>query len=510
MDVTRIRVQIFGTPLKDTYCTTFGGVGSGKGVSFFRNSIHNLISAVEARVFKRKIGQEWSYVDETPHAVGIYLQDETFTHALKANVRTAAPMTDDQFIQNYRGRRRRVYESARQSLRQNDLKRSDADCKCFLKKEKDIPIDKPEAIPRVITFPDPRFGMCFGKYVKSIEHKLFQAIDETFGQEVVMKGKNYETLGQIIYDKWNKFQDPCSIDCDVSRLDSCISNEAQQFYHKLTSFFFDGHDREDYKILCEMQLDVKVRGRATDGTIEYKSSGLGSGQMNTSQMGVFVVCFVLYKMFERYDLNLELINCGDDFTVIGERYEVERYSTLCQAWFQQYNLTLKMEGLNEIIEGINFCQTNPVRVNGSYRMVRNPLTALIKDSTSIDNLTNASLKAQYLHAISCTGIATHGGIPIFQESYAMYGRYAQEYRKYITSKRGLKRSMRTTLKDSSMLYWGKGLACRYQEISDETRYSFYLAFGLDIVSQKHIEKYYSTVELHTTPAHEHIGDRQLW
>lgn len=505
-----MRVRREGNALKDTYLTTFSGVGDSARVSFFRNSIHNLLVAVEARVFRRKVGDEWKYVDETPHENGIYFRPSKFVTEFKKHVDPVAPMTEQEFVEHYKGRRRRVYEKAHESLQEEPVTKQDAECKCFLKKEKDISSDKPDAIPRVITFPDPRFGMSIGMFVKPIEEGFFDCIDQVFGSKTVMKGLNYLQVGKEIENKWNRFANPRSMDGDVSRLDSCISNEAQRLYHELALEFYSGDERSIFKQLCEMQLDVKVKGRAGDGSLSYQSSGLGSGQMNTSQMGVLIVCYILFELIQFHNLDLEVVNCGDDFTVIGESRTVKTFAKVSKQFFAKYNLTLKLERENDIIEGINFCQTNPVKVDGVYRMVRVPRTAAIKDSSSIDNLVSTSQKCRFLHAISCAGIATHGGIPIFQEVYKMYARNSSAMRSKLTSKRSIKKSYRTNIADHSMLYWGKGLSCSYKSITPETRFSFYLAFDIDPKAQKDLEKYYRQHYISDLITRDEIGDERLW
>jgi hypothetical protein len=477
-------------------------------VSFFQSSIHNLQNAVEARVFRRKVGDDWNYIDATPHEPGVYHSQE-FEDAFDEHVELVAPMTEQEFVQHYRGRKRKVYDQAVKSLSHVPLKIEDADCKAFLKKEKDIASDKPDAVPRVITFPDPRFGLCFGRFVKKIEHPFFDAIDRVFGSKTVMKGLNYEEVGKEISRKWNLFTDPASIDGDVSRLDSSISDEAQRLYHRFVQKFYAPGDKEEFAELCEMQLGVDVRGRAQNGSVQFKSSGLGSGQMNTSQMGVFIVCFILYCLFREYDLELELVNCGDDFTVIGERQTVLRFQGISKQWFSKFNMVLKMEPLNEIIEGIEFCQTHPVLFREGYRMVRNPLNALTKDAVSIDHLKTTTRRCAYLHAISCSGIATHGGVPIFQDVYRMFSKSAARLRSDIKSKRGLKRSYNYRLDDNSMLYWGKGLNCSYSHISSDTRFSFYLAYDIDPVTQMQIEAHYRTLEISDCIQTHTYGDAYL-
>jgi len=422
---------------------------------------------------------------------------------------TVTPMTEEEFPQHYCGRRRKVYLDALESLRERSLSKSDADCKCFLKKEKDIASDKADAVPRVITFPSPRFGLSFGRFVKPIEEHLFRAINEMFDSEIVMKGKNYVEVGRLIHEKSQQFIDPWFMDCDVSRLDSSISDEAQGFYHKVAQMFYDGHDRDEFATLCRMQLNVLVKGRAGDGGVRYRSQGLGSGQMNTSQLGVLIVCLIILDIKNTYKLEMDVVNCGDDFTIVGEKHTILKFKKRAVDVFSRYNMILKTETPHNQIERVTFCQTSPVEINGIYRMVRNPTTAIPKDSVSRDNLNNNTKIAKYMKAISECGIATHGGVPIFQEVYRAFSRAANHYRRLVKSRRGAKRINAASLYDNSMSYWGQGLSCSYGPISERTRESFYYAYGITPQEQKDIEEYYSLLSFGPSDG-ENSGDVFEW
>lgn len=470
--------------------TVFCGLSRQATVSCFNNSLHNLLNAVYSRVYCRKVGKVWGLISDTNHKSEKYIESdmgflETFSNSINLSI---APMTDDNFIQHYSGHRRSRYEKARESLKHLDVSKSDANCKCFLKIEKDIQSDKPDSIPRVITFPDPRFGMEFGKFIKPIEHDFFSAIDCCFGESVVMKSKNYKQVGEIISEKWEKYNRPFSIDCDVSRLDSSISDEAQRLYHKYASLFYYEQDIDYFKQLCDWQLNVDVSGKAYGGNVRYKSQGLGSGQMNTSQMGVFVVCYILHYLFQKHALTLSLVNCGDDFTVIGEEEDVRNFERIAVEEFNGFNMTLKIGEINDEIEGIEFCQTRPIKTKGGYRMCRNPDNAIVKDSSSINPLERQSEIGSFLRAISLGGLASHGDMPIFKNYYEYLGRCALECRSKITSKRGIKTFKKKRNLDNSMFYWGKNLDYTDSVVTIESRISFMRAFNIDPFQQIRMER----------------------
>lgn len=331
--------------------------------------------------------------------------------------------------------------------------------------------------------------MEFGRFIKPIEHPLFNSIDQVFNSKTVMKGLNYCQVGQEIERKWNRFVDPRSIDGDVSRLDSSISDEGIRTYHKFARRFIEDFDHETFDRLCELQFNRTAKGKSQNGNVSFKTSGLGSGQMNTSQTGVFIVCLILHFFIKHNDIDVEVVNCGDDFTIIGEEYDVRVFKRRAKTHFSLFNMVLKLGDIRDEIESIEFCQTSPVMVDGKYRMVRNPFNALPKDAASIDQLNTVRQRADHLHAVSSCGIATHGDIPIFNEFYSSLARNAISHRKHLTN-RQLRRSFKSvaTREHNSMVYWGKGLNSKYlSDIPFETRFSFFKAFNIDPIQQVLIE-----------------------
>jgi len=511
-----VTVKSFGPlPTKEINITRVAGVGANANVSFFNNSIWNMHTSVVARVFSRKTTEGWTLISDTPHIAGIFLNGlRDFIDEITAHGQTVAPVAWEDFPRLYKGRKFHVYDKALKSLITTDVTIEDANCTVFLKKEKDIQSDKLDAIPRMITFPDPRFGLAFGRFIKPIEHSIFVRVDEIFRSKTVMKGLNYKQVGLEIQRKWRRFVNPASVDGDVSRLDSAISKEGMRFTHVIAASYYFGEELQEFLKLCEWQIEYDCKGRAKNGTIAFRSRGLGSGQMNTSLVGVLIVCAILYRYIKDNDLDLEVINCGDDFSVIGEKETVETFIKGASKHFIKYNMVLKMENINHHIEGVNFCQTNPVLIEGVYRMVRTPRTAIIKDGTSIDYLHTNMQFAKWMKAVSSCGIATHGGVPIFQEFYRCYARNANRMSSQFTKRQRRKYGGKVfEVLKSSMHYWGKDMDCNYNScIPYETRWSFYLAFGIDPVVQLVIEHYYRDLFIDNRNVHNdcYFGDTGLW
>jgi hypothetical protein len=222
---------------------------------------------------------------------------------------------------------------------------------------------------------------------------------------------------------------------------------------------------------------------------------LTSGQVNTSLVGVLLVTAIIHGYFRKLGVNAKLINCGDDCTIFSEKKDIHRIKNGIAEFFLNFAMRIKLSPVNEILEGIEFCQTRPIWTVDGYQMVRNVRDAIIKDGVCIDPLDNVVKAAKWINAIACGGINTHGGIPIFQDFYTCYARSADNMLQSIKLNKRQRHRVNSkdvlSVKKSSMSYWGKGMANKYKDIIDpRTRISFYKAFGIPPHQQIELECYY--------------------
>lgn len=482
-----------GTPVKPRRSTAISGVAPTAVVGSFNNSLQNAKMAILGRVLCAKVDGVWVKREETLPRPGHTRLVSTFFNALENLMLETAPIPSNEYPLLYEGRKRKIYSKAVDELKTRAITREDSVIKMFLKYEKDIRSSKPGRIPRVISPPGPCYLVETGRYVKPVEKKVYGIIDQVFGHDVVVKGRNYSEVGQIFADHWASFTDPVSLDIDVEKMDRSITKEFLFKTHGpiLASFPGDDYIRE----LLSWQGKSKVKGRTDDGYFSYEVEGtLTSGQTNTALVGVLVVCSTMYSYARSINVNIRLVDAGDDCTVVMESKDLERFSRGLRPFFRAQGFELTISEPNFNLEGIEFCQCHPVDVGGQYRMVRNPRDAAIKDAVSLNELKTAKEFISWTNAVSSSGIATHGGIPVAQEFYAMFGRSSQHLlNELVLSSRQAKRlryKMKRWVVDGSMMWWGRGLKLRYSDISWNTRVSYYLAFGITPNEQLCLEARY--------------------
>jgi hypothetical protein len=166
---------------------------------------------------------------------------------------------------------------------------------------------------------------------------------------------------------------------------------------------------------------------------------------------------------------------GDDSHLIVEEADLERILPLIEPHFELFGMVMKVEKPIRRLEMFEFCQTKPVRIDGRYIMIRNVPNCLSKDLLAIKPLNSESLYYRWCQAVGDCGLAINGGVPILQEFY-------QKMRT------GVKPLEDPTLMGGQMYKWSQTMHRKYTRVKEDSRYSFYLAFGIDPTTQHKMEK----------------------
>nr|WPR18401.1 MAG: RNA-dependent RNA polymerase [Crogonang virus 82] len=209
-----------------------------------------------------------------------------------------------------------------------------------------------------------------------------------------------------------------------------------------------------------------------------------SGDHNTTTGNVLIMCGAVYSYFNKYDIVASLVNDGDDCVIICERkYERLILNTL-PSFFAELGFTMVVEKPVYVFERIEFCQAQPILTkDGTYRLVRSICKSMSKDSVSLFPFEGKGAQ-KWMSAVGQGGVALASGIPVVQEYYACLHRNA----------RGATPLSHPTLV-TGLFYCRQGMTGHYEDVTDETRLSFYLAFGVTPSEQLATEEYFRTLEL---------------
>lgn len=478
------------------------GVSPDIDIVPFDHKISTLERAVKERVFnvknvKSKTGLDVEFTSPPaplPHAFG---RLEKTYHVLKRHLPSTAPITAQQFVDSYRGRKKVVYENALQELIVNEsTPAEDAKVKVFIKYEKTDRTTKSDPVPRVISPRDPKFNIRLGKYLKPLEERIFKSLGKLFGHKTVMKGMDMFQVASCLKEKWDMFKHPVAVGLDASRFDQHVSVDALRFEHRT---YLDCFKRKVHKDklnrLLELQLQNHCTGYAEDGQLKYTINGTRmSGDMNTSLGNCILMVCMIHAYLDARGIKGQLANNGDDCVVFMEQADLEKFSDGLFDWFWDMGFNMAIEPSVTVFEHIEFCQCKPVFDGAKWRMCRNPFTALAKDSVLLHNEPSDDYFRLWLDAVGTGGLSIAGGMPIFQAFYQMFVRSGHNF---YYDKRTRQKKYMTTLEHLPWFMREVGLRgdAKVSPITDEARASFWEAYGVTPDEQLLLEDYYHKLSI---------------
>jgi len=464
------------------------------------STLDNLIWAIKERhIFVQVDGQ--FEMTPTP-TVNVKDTLAKFTVDFRKVAPHSTPCSYDNFVMLASGPKRELYRKAADSLLRVPLTVKDSFVFGFLKcLEKG---NKPKSAPRFISPRDPRYNVEVGCYLKPLEHRIFDALSrlyDNFGlgrNPVVFKGMNASNVGQSLDKQWRRFVKPVAVGLDASRFDQHVSREMLEFEHSIYMLCFDKHYQGKLNWLLGMQLDNKIRAYCNEGHIKYDCSGHRmSGDMNTSLGNCVIMCAMVYVYAMHLGIKITLANNGDDCVVMMEQDDLTLFMRDLVVFFKQLGFTMKVETPVYDLEKVEFCQTHPVWTPTGYIAVRNCPTGIAKDCVSTEPFTSVRMYKAWTRAVGEGGLSLTGGIPIYQEWYTSLIRSSDAVFVGVNKHRGQARAYKfLRLKETGMWRLSSGMSLKYCDIHPQTRYSFWLAFGISpdqqIVAEDNYRKFTHT------------------
>jgi len=377
-----------------------------------------------------------------------------------------------------------VYQQAADSLlRGETLTQRDAEIRCFVKAEKVNFSAKSNPAPRVIQPRSPRYNVEVGRYLRPIEERIYHSIAQVFGERTVFKGMNAVEQGRCMREKWERFRSPVAVGLDASRFDQHVSPMALKWEHAIYLSIYRGDPF--LRKLLSWQVQNRGRGYCKDGRLKYRVDGCRmSGDMNTALGNCLLMCAMVHAYASSSGLRkFSLANNGDDCIVIFESSELSKFQPNLEQWFTDMGFTMKVEAPVYDFEQIEFCQTRPVLGPRGYTMTRIPQVAMAKDCISIIPVDTRAEYNSWMAAVGEGGLALTSGMPIWQSFYGALHRAAS----------GAK--PRSDDQQTGFKMLAVGLEAKVLPVSQASRFSFWLAFGVTPDMQVEIEKHYDAIDL---------------
>lgn len=416
-----------------------------------------------------------------------------FTDQVVNRIGAVREYTEEQFVAQCAPDRRKIYEQAATDWKhRRTLTTKDCKLSMFIKAEKINLSKKSDPAPRMIQPRKPIYNLRLGMRTRAVEEDIYSAIDKIWseknriaGLRTVMKGLTADGIAEQIKNAHDAMKaisykgKAVAVSMDAVRWDQHVGVAALQEEHRVYNKIFNC---DELAWLLRKQLVTEGTSVVTHDSMEYlikyrRHGGRCSGDMNTGLGNVLLACGFMYVALEDYTCHL--INNGDDCVVIftwesylrWKRHEQDFYD----AW-TSFGFTMETEGLpTQIIEEIQFCQMQPICVNGRWTMIRG-LDSLDKDTYIIGKDTRSA--DMWMHNVGAGGRVWCAGVPMHQEFYRAFPT-VEDPGKSATS-RNIHNKMR---------WFVDGMVKGSEEVTLETRISYWRAFGVCPIDQRLYENH---------------------
>lgn len=448
------------------------GISPADTLGLFNGDVDTLACALLERAYFCKVEGEFT---EPPPVQTVVVRGrlDGIRDEIVRNIGSFAPVSYDEFVDMYKGPKKLCYERAVASIIDKPISVHDARAKAFVKREK-CNVTK---APRVIQPRDPRYGAALGRYIKPVEKIIYASMSRLIdGDKIVSKGLNLDGVGALIESKWRKFRDPVAVGLDATKFDMHCSVPILKWEHSVYNGIFRSPELAK---LLSWQLHNKGSGYAPDGKVRYEIEGRRlSGDMNTSCGNCLIMCCIVIWYCRNLNIKYDLINNGDDCVVFMERSSLMAFQSNLVETFIEFGYRIVCEEPVYVLEQIEFCQMHPVFIDDSYRMVRNPKIAIEKDGFCVTTLQHGRSFGDWAAGVADGGKVGCSGIPVMQAFYHFLG---ADYK------------VDETLRENSgMARLQRGMTGGNVEVSEETRYSYFLAFGVTPDAQVELEDWFTT------------------
>lgn len=453
--------------------------GTSRTLKINDPDIDTLACALLERVYYHEKDGVFS-APRVPEESHVFSTLRRFRGKLLARLDAATPVSPEEFSEMYRGRKFKIYQRAALEYMTIGVRRSDAVSDAFVKCEK-VPHNK---APRCIQPRKVVYNVGVGRFLKPLEHIIYKAIQSVYGSAtpVVVKGFNAVQTAEILLAKAERFKRPIFVGLDASRFDQHVSTAMLRWEHSIYNAVFRS---KELRRLLGWQLKNRGRGFCDDGVLRYRCDGRRlSGDMNTALGNCLIMCAMVYAYAEERGIEIDLANNGDDCVVFMEAEDEQRFAAGLHGWFDELGFVMTVEPTVHEYEKIEFCQQHPIRTGNGVVMCRNLDKSREKDTMILNDVSTETAYRKWLKAVGDCGLAIASGVPVFQEMYSCYSRF------------GLDGKVQESVQfQSGFLFMGKGLHPRITPVTEEARYSFYLAFGVSPDEQRELENYYAGLDL---------------
>jgi len=449
------------------------GLGTAE-VAPFSKSVVNVVSGLCERVY---------YIDAQgttkPGCVRSMEDLMSDVDRLVGIIGDASRVTGEEFISTRTGSKRRMYQQARLDLGNRPTTLAALARLSFFTKFENTLWTKPQ-VPRIISPRSFGYNYLLGRYMRPIEHRVFDALrDLGYEDRVIAKGLTQEQKAQLVVNKLRPGW--ACVGLDASRFDQCVGKELLLAEHAVYNGVFKSR-----QLAALLRCQLKNVGVAVcyDGKVKADIGPMRcSGDQNTS-LGNCLVSVLLARLCIR-ELGVtqhDILCDGDDLLLFVPSVCLPMLDGL-SAWYLKWGMRMKIEQPAYLPEQVEFCQSKPVCVNGKWLLVRKPAKVLNTDFAHGPRVVTPKQFAVHLRAVGLCGMSMAGGVPILQALYCKaiaLGRTGKWNKAELAG-----------LGYQARIQWAGGANGKAQPVTECTRESFRLAFGIEPAEQLMLEGWLS-------------------
>jgi hypothetical protein len=389
------------------------------------------------------------------------------------------PFSIDRVIQAKAPSLRRKYKNAYTELCNRGLDARDYRISMFIKLERmSYPGNDVSSLtlkpPRAIQARSAKFNLCAQKYFIPYARLWKHRVSPEQPNTPFMKGFNQKQIAEILRDDWESFNDPVAILFDHERWDSGLTRYWLIKEHK----YYDAHfNAAELRQLLAKQL--KNKGRTRHGlryvVIATRMSGDPDTGDGNSTCNLALILHLIRMILARKRV------MGDDSVVIMERWD---YENILKARLGDLGVLYGWKTSVKVVyqfEDIEFCQCQPVLTSNGWLMVRNPLRTFTRATTCINQsvILNPALFKRWLKGVGLSEKAVNPGVPV----HSAFAGWC------------IRASSHDAIYDPGYKDWLRKIPGVVSHvISEESRLSYELAFGISVPYQRQLENYFNTLE----------------
>lgn len=392
---------------------------------------------------------------------------------------------------SYHGALRRRYLAAEESLRGEWVRGRDARLKPFLKAEK-VWCGAKRAKPRMICPRDPRYNLAVASRLKPLEHWLWGRLTLSSlypgmsKSRLVLKGLSPMQRATVLRKKFDSFDRCVVFEIDGKGFEAHVGRPALSLEHSVYKSAFPGDP--GLNKLLSYQLDLG--GKTMHGIKFRRSGGRASGDFNTGMGNSLVMVACVVGALRTFRVPFDLAVDGDNALVFLPGQVAGPVVThLPDRILATSGQEITLESPVTIFESVRFGQSAPVLgPGGRYTMVRDYRAVLSKASATHRYGRELRGFRRYLKGVAECELWLGRGLPVVQ-AWAS---------RLLVALYPLERLGDQAYRDWYLIGARHAALGDAVPVSEETRNSFALAFGMSPDAQRSLELELTRTDLQIT------------